>query len=113
MVQFDKYYKLNPNNYYWCIQLQQEIKFKDRVVVKATQRSAWDVSEKGRLWFGKVVVKMITGIDQVSEIEIEFLEEDVFGEYELQKTPPSIPLLYMDFPYGWNAETSDKQQQFC
>ena len=49
MVEFDKYYKLNPNNYYWCIQLQQEIKFKDRVVVKATQRTGFNVGENGRL----------------------------------------------------------------
>lgn len=110
MVEFDKYYKLNPNNYYWCIQLQQEIKFKDRVVVKATQRTGFNVGENGRLWFGKMVVRLFTGIDELTETEIEFMEDDVVGEYELQKTPPPIPFFYIDFPYGWNAETSDKQQ---
>lgn len=112
MVQFDKYYKLNPNNYYWCIQLQQEIMFKDRAVVKATQRTAFDVSDKGRLWFGKVVVKLISGIDQESEFEIEFLEEDVVGEYKFNDTPPPPQILcpYMDFPYGWCDKPNNKQQ---
>ena len=57
-----------------------------------------------------MVVRLFTGIDELTETEIEFMEDDVVGEYELQKTPPPIPFLYIDFPYGWNAETSDKQQ---
>lgn len=110
MVQFDKYYKLNPNRYYWCIQLQQSIKFEKRVVVKATQRTAFNVGEIGRLWFGKVVVELISGIDQESEFEIEFLEEDVVGEYDFQSQPPPMPFHYMDYPYGWNDKPNNKQQ---
>ena len=110
MVEFDKYYELNLDRYYWCIQLQQEIKFKDRVVVKATQRTALDVSDKGRLWFGKVVIKLITGINQESEFEIEFLEEDVVGEYKFNETSPQIPFFYMDYPYGWSDKPNNKQQ---
>ena len=80
------------------------------MVVKATQRTGFNVGENGRLWFGKVVVRLFTEIDELTETEIEFMEDDVIGEYELQKTPPPIPFFYIDFPYGWNAETSDKQQ---
>jgi hypothetical protein len=110
MVQFDKYYKLNPNNYYWCIQLQQEIKFKDTVVVKATQRTALDVSDKGRLWFGKIVVRLFTGIDELTETEIGFMEDDVVGKYEFQSQPPLMPFHYMDYLYGWSDKSNNKQQ---
>ena len=45
-----------------------------------------------------------------TEDQVKEKLDDVVGEYELQKTPPPIPFFYIDFPYGWNAETSDKQQ---
>lgn len=102
MVEFDKYYKLK-NNYYWCTQLQKHIKFRDGVAVKATQRTAFDVSSDGRLWFGKVISNRL-GYDFETEIEIEFLLKDVICEYEL-KVPQTSMLCFIDFPYnGTNPE---------
>lgn len=117
MVEFDKHYELNLDRYYWCKQLQQSIKFEKRVVVKATQRTAFDVSDKEhidkrRMWFGKVVVELISGIDQESEFEINFTEEDVVGEYKFKETPSTpLPCYYMDYPYGWNDKPNNKQYE--
>lgn len=103
MIEFDKHYELNLDRYYWCNQLQQSIKFEKKVVVKATQRTASNVLNKRRVWFGKVVVELISGIDKESELEIVFLEEDVVGEYKFKETPSTpLPCYYIDYHYGWN-----------
>lgn len=102
MVEFDKYYKLK-DRYYWCVQLQKSIRFKDGVAVKATQRTAFDVSSDGRLWFEKVISNRL-GYDFETDIEIEFLLKDVICEYEL-KAPQTSMLYFIDFPYnGTNQE---------
>jgi hypothetical protein len=103
MVEFDKYYKLK-DKYYWCIQLQKYIRFKDGVAVKAAQRTALDASSDGRLWFGKVISDRC-GYDFETEIEINFFLKDVICEYEL-KVPQTSMLCFIDFPY--NIKPEDK-----
>ena len=85
-LKFGEKYLLNSNNYYFCIPLQRGVKFTGNVAVEFTSRS-----ELGGICFGKLID--IGGQDYVTDNEIEFYEDDVIEQYEMNV----IPLLYMDF----------------
>ena len=98
MVEFDKYYRLKPDGRYWCIPLQTIVSFPDGVVVKAESRSAFDIGDKGRVWFGKLVDTRGL-MDYETDNEIEFFEDDVVSEYEFREKIPFPPfLMYSIFP---------------
>lgn len=98
MIEFDKYYRLKPDGRYWCIPLQTIVSFPDGVVVKAESRSAFDIGDKGRLWFGKLVDTR-GSMDYDTNNEIEFFEEDVVSEYKFRDNIPFPPfLMYSIFP---------------
>ena len=85
-LKFGEKYLLNSNNYYFCIPLQRGVKFTGNVAVEFTSRS-----ELEGICFGKLID--IGGQDYVTDNEIEFYEDDVIEQYEMNV----IPLLYMDF----------------
>ena len=88
-LEFGDKYLLNSDNYYYCIQMRRDIKFRENVVVELTARSF----TKDGVCFGKLID--IDRWDFVSENEISFLEDDVIEQYEMNV----IPLLYMDFVF--------------
>lgn len=87
-LKFGEKYLLNSNKYYFCIPLQRSIKFTGNVAVEFTSRS-----ELGRICFGKLID--IGEQDYVTDNDIEFYEDDVIEQYEMNV----IPLLYMDFVF--------------
>ena len=88
-LKFGEKYLLNSDNYYYCIQMRKDIKFRENVVVELTARSA----TKDEVCFGKLID--IDGWDFVSENEISFLEDDVIELYKMK----DIPFFYMDFVF--------------
>lgn len=89
MIEVGKYYVLNPDRFYFSIDLQRTVKLINPVIVKLTHTSTLGVL------FGSLVdVGILIDID--TNNEIEFKEDDIIGEYELKNTP-SMVNCYMDF----------------
>lgn len=81
-----KYYQLNPDNFYFSVDLQRSVKFKGPVIVKLTHTSCIGVL------IGLLVDTFITG-DCESNTEIEFFNEDIVGEYTFRNGKSAFPFL--------------------
>ena len=84
---FGKYYLLRTNKYYHSIDLQRDVMFKDKVVVKCG--SSFGIGG----YFGYLVDTSELYNDMETKNEIVFSEEDVISEYQLS----GMPLMYTDF----------------
>lgn len=68
-----KVYRLNPDNYYWVIDIQDVVKFKEEKYVELTATACI-----GDIYFGKVLERNIYGC--LEKYEIEFCAADVIKE---------------------------------
>ena len=89
----DKYYKLDPNQYYWCINIQQKVKFEKPPIIQL----------KHFLWTGDPFSGYLVdqggggfGRDYLTNVEIELANNCILGEYEFQNEET---IHFMDFPY--------------
>ena len=85
---FGKYYLLKNNIYYRSIDLQRDVMFKDKVVVKCESASFGNGG-----YFGSLVDISEIYNDMETKNEIVFGENDIIEEYKLS----GMPLFYMDF----------------
>ena len=87
-IEVGKYYKLK-NKHYFCVNLQIEAKFSETpICTKIEHTSVCGVV------YGKLIKHEPYG-DTISDIEIEFSENDILEEYELKEY--DVPFFYMDF----------------
>lgn len=68
-----KVYRLNPDNYYWVIDIQDVVRFKEEKFVELTATTCI-----GDIYFGKVLERNIYGC--LEKYEIEFCAADVVKE---------------------------------
>ena len=73
-----KYYTLNPDKFYFSIDLQRSIKFNSPVIIKVTH-----TSDLGLLFGTLVDIGLFEDINTTNEIE--FISDDIIGEYEFKK----------------------------
>lgn len=80
-IDLGKYYILNPNNFYFSIDLQRRVKMDEEVVVKAVS------TFQNRVFFGKLLDFGPTPFSTIYETcnEIEFDRHDVISEYHPDK----------------------------
>lgn len=89
-----KYYALNPDKFYFSINLQRSVKFINPVIVKVTHKNALNLNHG----FGTLVdVGLFRDIDTTNEIE--FISEDILREYEFKKAQSSLAPFYMEFEF--------------
>ena len=90
-----KYYALNPDKFYFSINLQRSVKFINPVIVKVTNTSTLG------LIFGTLVdVGLFEDINTTNEIE--FISADILREYEFKKynnTSLKLTPFYMEFKF--------------
>lgn len=96
----DKYYRLDSNQYYWCINIQQRVKFEKPPIIQLKHFL------QGQPYSGYLVDKNggAFGVDYLTNVEIEINEDSIIGEYEFNNEGI---LLYMDFPYIENKKGSE------
>lgn len=87
-----KYYALNPDKFYFSINLQRSVKFINPVIVKVTHTSTFGII------FGTLVdVGLFRDIDTTNEIE--FISEDILREYEFKKAQSGLAPFYAEFKF--------------
>jgi len=87
-----KYYALNPDKFYFSIDLQRSVKFINPVIVKVTHTSTFGII------FGTLVdVGLFMDIDTTNEIE--FISEDILREYEFKKEQSGLSPFYVEFKF--------------
>ena len=88
-AEIKKTYQLDSNAIYFCPDIHREVKFIGPVVVECTNH----FGETNH--FGKLADLSSTGNgpDYMSDVEIEFSDDNIICEYELKQ----MPLMYMDF----------------
>lgn len=76
-IEIGKYYALNPDKFYFSIDLRRTVKFINPVIVKAAH-----VGKVGteNIFFGKLVDVGLS-IDYDTNNEIEFTDDDILREY--------------------------------
>ncbi len=80
-----KFYLLDNDAMYFCVDIQRKVKFADDVIVECTN----NFGDAGH--FGKLVDAGYTaGPDYVTNTEIEFGDDNVIKEYELKSMPFDI-----------------------
>lgn len=86
-----KYYKLNPSKSYWSVDLQRNVRFDGRVIVKLTNF----VNDKAM--FGNLVNTGIFAFspDYDTNNSIEFNENDIIEEYTFNNGS----VMFFDFPF--------------
>lgn len=88
-----KYYVLNPDKFYFSIDLQRSVKFINPVIVKVTHTSTFGII------FGTLVDVGLFRNDIDTTNEIEFISEDILREYEFKKPQSSLAPFYMEFKF--------------
>ena len=81
-----KYYALNPDKFYFSIDLQRTIKFINPVIVKLTHTSTL-----GPIFGTLVDVGLFEDINTTNEIE--FISKDILREYEFKKPTGLAPFM--------------------
>lgn len=94
-IEIGKYYALNPDKFYFSIDLRKNVKFINPVIVKVAH-----VGKVGteNIFFGKLVDVGLT-IDYDTNNEIEFMADDILREYTFKNAPAADVgfLFWMDF----------------
>jgi len=91
-IEYGKYYLLDNSKYYFCIDISRLVKFSGTLVVKCDSGFLNDHH------FGLLVDTTNSyGPNYDTNNQIEFSDSDVISEYTLL----DMPLLYMDFEYGF------------
>jgi len=87
-AEYGKYYELDNRKSYFVPDLQRRVKFPDKLCVKCDSGYVYDES----FHFGKLI-NLGLGIysDIVTNIDIEFLDNDVLNEYQLQTNNIDCP----------------------
>ena len=100
--EINKYYRLNPNKYYWCTNIQKTVKFEEPPIIKLEHFF------KDEPIFGKLIQHDLYG-DIQTDTEIEITGKDIMNEYHFQKY--YIPFFYMDFPFSELNKDSTKSSK--
>ena len=94
-IEIGKYYKINPNKYYYCITIQRRVKLEEPVIVKVEHKSCF-----GQMFFGKLVQHDDFHGDIDTETELEFDDIDIIEEHKYKEY--TVPLFYMDIDFKLN-----------
>jgi len=88
-AKYGKYYLLDNTKYYRSVDLQRDVKFTEKLVIKCSSeiREGWH--------FGTLINTSEIYDDLETNNEIVFSDEDIINDYKLFKAP----LIYMDFPF--------------
>jgi len=96
MIEIGKYYVINPNNYYFCTNIQSRIKLQEVPSVTPLVVKVEHGDCDNRAFFGKLIKHSPFG-DELTDVELEVGQIDVLCEYNFQNN--EVPFIYMDFPY--------------
>lgn len=75
-AEYGKCYELDNSKSYFCVQLQRRVKFTDKLCVKCGSGACF----RDDFHFGNLI-DISPASDNITNNEIEFLDEDVIGEY--------------------------------
>ena len=88
----NKFYVLRTDNYYFSVDLQRNVKFDSKLIVKCTNHYGYN--DTGH--FG-IILDNFGMSNYETKNQIQFSDSDIIKEYDYNS---NLPLFYMDFQSG-------------
>ena len=96
-----KVFKLKPKRYFWCIDIQESIQFKDEPKYVVFNQMASSIS----VYFGNIVESNLYGALKKCEIEfgsLDIEEEEIYDNVETFNNTKSLILQFYQMPTSLN-----------